>query len=581
MQSTDRLAAQPGETLGAYRIEALLGEGAMGEVYRAVHQELRRPVAIKLLKPSVATNPSLLERFFAEARAVNLVRHENIVECTDLVRDNTGRSYIIMELLEGSTLASAIKKSGRIDPPRAIHIAAQIASAMHAAHQTGIVHRDLKPENIFLIHRAGSDDYVKILDFGIARLRPDLGALAATQSGLLIGTPAYMSPEQVRGEPVGPASDIYSLGVILFEMLSGRLPFEASTISMMLVAQIHDLPPHLEALVEGIPHPLSDAVNRALAKSVNDRFATMNDLRDTLFRAIESTASPSGSQAIHNISAPPSERPPTVDVYASTVAVNPQDVDVFAPTIERPATKNNSQRDQPSQKKWWAIAFPTFALLIILLSFGVMHLRNQQKLDLLTTARQLREDYRLEKWAAVSQKSNAILQQSQNNGHGLYFQGEALFHQHTLNNYPREAAAFRNSERAKMRSVFYRYLDQAERTTESNTGNAESCYERESGYCAERTGWVAHIMANDFYEEAQVQKDPAWKREAYLSSCTLVRTSLNHFSQGFSQMTPTRVLREHLIEQLTQLGLDQSTLKCSKAFDRTELSVQLILAPKY
>lgn len=132
-----------------------------------------------------------------------------------------------------------------------------------------------------------------------------------------------------------------------------------------------------------------------------------------------------------------------------------------------------------------------------------------------------------------------------------------------------------------MRSVFYRYLDQAERTSESNTGNAESCYERESGYCAERTGWIAHIMANDFYEEAQMQNDPAWKREAYLSSCTLVRTSLNHFAQGFSQMTPTRVLREHLIEQLTQLGLDQSTLKCSKEFDRTELITQLILAPKY
>src|SRR5689334_13860013 len=185
-----------GTRLGAYRIEKLLGEGAMGEVYLAVHEALGRPVALKTLKPAVAADRSLTERFFAEARAVNIIRHENIVECTDLVDDPTGTSYIVMELLEGRTLAAAIREAGKMPPRRAARIAAQIAEAIGAAHHKGIVHRDLKPDNVFLIRRAGTGDYVKVLDFGIARLRPDMAGVGATQSGALIGTPAYMSPEQ-------------------------------------------------------------------------------------------------------------------------------------------------------------------------------------------------------------------------------------------------------------------------------------------------------------------------------------------------------------------------------------------------
>src|SRR5258706_1203773 len=163
-----------GTTLGSYKIDRLLGEGAMGEVFLATHVALGRPVAIKTLKPAVAADRALTERFFAEARAVNIIRHENIVECTDLVNDPTGRSYIVMELLEGRTLGGAIEEVGRITPRRAARIVAQITDAIGAAHDKGIVHRDLKPENVYLIKRAGSSDYVKVLDFGIARLRPDL-----------------------------------------------------------------------------------------------------------------------------------------------------------------------------------------------------------------------------------------------------------------------------------------------------------------------------------------------------------------------------------------------------------------------
>ena len=262
-----------GKQLGWYRVEALIGEGAMGEVYRALHEPLARPVAIKTLKPDVATNRAVVERFFAEARAVNLIRHENIVECTDLVGDQGGQSYIVMELLEGLTLAAALRQSGRFAAKRAVHVAAQIADAIAAAHDKGIVHRDLKPDNVFLIRRAGSSDYVKVLDFGIARLRPDIGGVGTTQSGALIGTPAYMSPEQARGDKAGPAADIYALGAILYQMLVGKPPFAAATMPLMLIAHINEAPPRIDD--PEVPRALADLVASMLEKEPKARPASM------------------------------------------------------------------------------------------------------------------------------------------------------------------------------------------------------------------------------------------------------------------------------------------------------------------
>jgi tRNA A-37 threonylcarbamoyl transferase component Bud32 len=283
----DDATAVAGTRLGPYRIERLLGEGAMGEVYLAIHEALGRQVAIKTLKPVVAADRSMTERFFAEARAVNIIRHENIVECTDLVNDPTGKSYIVMELLEGRTLGDAIREAGKMAPRRAALIAAQIADALGAAHGKGIVHRDLKPENIFLIKRAGSSDYVKVLDFGMARLRPDLaGGVAATQSGALIGTPAYMSPEQARGEKATPAADIYALGAVLFNMLTGQMPFKAQSLTLMLVAVLQETPPRVERLAAGVPPALSALVERALAKDPARRPADMATFRRELLAAM-------------------------------------------------------------------------------------------------------------------------------------------------------------------------------------------------------------------------------------------------------------------------------------------------------
>jgi serine/threonine-protein kinase len=276
-----------GMQLGRYRVESRLGAGGMGEVYRAFDVELHRPVALKTLRPEVAMDHANLERFFAEARAANVIRHEHIIEYTDMHKAAPGGlSYVVMELCEGRTLTRAIRDIGRLPPARASFILAQVADALEAAHRAGIVHRDLKPDNVFLIRRMGTDDYVKVLDFGVARLRPDLTRVEATQSGVIIGTPAYMSPEQCKGEKVTPAADIYALGVILFQALTGQLPFDGPTMPMMLVAHMTSEPPPVHALVPDVPYALSMLVQQALAKHPAERPATMAAMRAAMLAAV-------------------------------------------------------------------------------------------------------------------------------------------------------------------------------------------------------------------------------------------------------------------------------------------------------
>ena len=328
-----------GSTLGAYRIERLLGEGAMGEVYLATHIALGRPVALKTLKAGV-TNRALLERFFAEARAVNLIRHENIVECTDLQAE-AKLPFIVMELLEGKTLSKAIEDAGRIPVRRAARIAAQIADAIGAAHAKTIVHRDLKPDNVFLIRRAGTSDYVKVLDFGIARLRPDLG-VSATASGLLIGTPAYMSPEQVRGEKVGPSADIYALGAIVFHMLTGRLPFTATSMSMMLVAQLQETPPRVDELVPDVPRGLADFVASTLAKDAKHRPPDMTAFRRDMLGLAGLSTDPGTSLAESSSALAPAG-------YMATMAP----VAMAAGQSSISASSGQVVVQRSSKKAWW------------------------------------------------------------------------------------------------------------------------------------------------------------------------------------------------------------------------------------
>ncbi len=275
-----------GSELGSYQLVSLLGEGAMGRVFKARHVKLGRSVALKVLNPEYAARPDIVKRFFREARVVNEISHEHIVEVTDFV-EVPGLAFLVMELLDGESLREVLKRRrGKWPTVRRIAaVMAQVCDALAAAHDKGVVHRDLKPDNIFVIKRAGGD-YAKVLDFGIAKLKDQSdGGATSTITGMILGTPLYMSPEQAMGKEVGPASDVWAAGVVLYELLSGTVPFKAGNF-VDLVQKIRNepappLPPRTPRR-ERIPAPIAAAVMKCLAKSPADRHRSMAALADAL-----------------------------------------------------------------------------------------------------------------------------------------------------------------------------------------------------------------------------------------------------------------------------------------------------------
>jgi serine/threonine-protein kinase len=287
----------PGAVLGSYRILSLLGEGAVGRVYLAEHTKLGRKVALKALRPDHSGNARAVQRFFAEARAVNAIAHPHIVAITDFFEGGEHPSHFIMELLSGQTLEQRLHERSFIPWAEALELTRQLCLALDAAHQTQIVHRDLKPANVFLVKAEDGSDFVKLLDFGIAKLasgddtgdgaavRPsDLGA---TRAGDLIGTPGYLSPEQADGEPVDPRSDLYSLGVLLYEMISGHTPFLAGTLAETLErhrsAQVRR-PSTLRDPVQLIPTAVEDLLMRCLERDPAARPQTAKEVREAIER---------------------------------------------------------------------------------------------------------------------------------------------------------------------------------------------------------------------------------------------------------------------------------------------------------
>ncbi|HEX7174276.1 MAG TPA: serine/threonine-protein kinase, partial [Pyrinomonadaceae bacterium] len=289
----DAAAADPlvGRVLDEkYRLDARLGEGGMGTVYRATHLLIERPVAVKVLNSRLVTDESARERFRREARAAGRLQHTNAVAVTDFGETKDGLVYLVMELLEGRPLREVVAREAPLDPARAVSVMLQVSAAVAAAHEAGVIHRDLKPGNIFVVQRPSAPHIVKVLDFGIAKIAEDADGNPAdtlTGTGVMIGTPRYMSPEQCDGAELTPAADVYSLGVILYEMLAGQTPFSGATPLALALKHSSETPPRPSEFAPGIQPALEAVVLHALEKSPDERPADAGEFRRELFEVAE------------------------------------------------------------------------------------------------------------------------------------------------------------------------------------------------------------------------------------------------------------------------------------------------------
>lgn len=280
-----RLRAEAFEArqLGRYKLTRLIGAGGMGEVYLAEHRLLKRPCAIKLIRPGSTTDPRMLARFEREVQATAQLTHRNIVNVFDYGRTDDGTFYYVMEFLPGLSLSDLVKRHGPLAPSRVIHLLRQTCDALREAHACGLLHRDIKPGNIFASQRGGVHDVVKLLDFGLVKPLVETNAGKLTMEGTIAGTPLYMAPEQGMQMGVPDVrSDIYALGAVGYFLACGRPPFEAETAMKVLAAHIRDplIPPSV--VRPGLPADLEAALVRCLAKRPEDRFANVEELEDWL-----------------------------------------------------------------------------------------------------------------------------------------------------------------------------------------------------------------------------------------------------------------------------------------------------------
>jgi len=285
-----------------YRILRKIGEGGMGTVYQAEHALIEKKIALKVLFPELTRRADLVARFLQEAKSASRIGHENVIDISDFGQSPEGMVYIAMEYLEGQDLGRILKAEGPLPWSRARGILMQIAKALRAAHEHGIIHRDMKPENIYLIQREGRSDFVKVLDFGIAKVvNPDFDGPTLTQAGMIFGTPEYMSPEQAQGVALDYRVDIYAVGCLMYNVLTGEVPFKADSFMGILTKHMLEppVPPRQRRPDLDIPEEAEAVCLRALEKDRDKRWQDMDAFYRALGAAGREPFEPSGVYVPH------------------------------------------------------------------------------------------------------------------------------------------------------------------------------------------------------------------------------------------------------------------------------------------
>jgi len=378
-QTTDLLI---GQTLaGKYRIEELISEGGMGSVYRGTHVLMDKKVAIKVLRSSLAADDTIVARFSREAKAASRIAHPHALSVTDFGESENGIVFLVMEYLDGETLKNVIRKEGPMPLNRVVEIMRQVGGALDAAHAEQVIHRDLKSDNIMLMEANGGD-WAKVLDFGIAKIQERVGGYdpGITAPNLIIGTPQYMSPEQCsQSSELDSRSDIYSLGVILYEMLIGHVPFTGESPTAIMMKHLQEKPPSVLEEREDIPASVGAVVARTLAKNPDHRYQSAGELVDALTKAAEDPVPvPTSKSAVRTdrilVPTSPNEAPlqtGSTDYDEITVVRERPVVAAAATTPVAPVAAAPGSDFNP-----WRIAIPALAALVLVFTGIFLFTRN-------------------------------------------------------------------------------------------------------------------------------------------------------------------------------------------------------------